>query len=63
MNPKIIAFDADDTLWHNEPYFDEAEQERFCVLFHERLFVASRNLSQNCFESSSKKFSLIWLWD
>ena len=32
MNPKIIAFDADDTLWHNEPYFDEA-QERFCALF------------------------------
>ena len=34
MIPKIIAFDADDTLWHNEPYFDEA-QERFCVLFHD----------------------------
>jgi len=32
MNPKIIAFDADDTLWHNEPYFDET-QECFCVLF------------------------------
>jgi len=34
MNPKVIAFDADDTLWHNEPYFDEA-QERFCVLFQD----------------------------
>lgn len=34
MNPKIIAFDADDTLWHNEPYFDEA-QERFCKLFED----------------------------
>ena len=32
MNPKIIAFDADDTLWHNEPYFDEA-QDKFCELF------------------------------
>ncbi len=32
MKPKIIAFDADDTLWHNEPYFDEA-QEKFCALF------------------------------
>lgn len=32
MNVKVIAFDADDTLWHNEPYFDEA-QERFCELF------------------------------
>ncbi|WP_136667562.1 HAD family hydrolase [Flavobacterium sp. H122] len=32
MKPKIIAFDADDTLWHNEPFFDEA-QEKFCALF------------------------------
>lgn len=32
MNQKIIAFDADDTLWHNEPYFDEA-QAKFCELF------------------------------
>jgi len=31
-DPKIIAFDADDTLWHNEPYFDEA-QAKFCELF------------------------------
>jgi putative hydrolase of the HAD superfamily len=34
MKPKTIAFDADDTLWHNEPYFDEA-QERFCQLFQD----------------------------
>jgi putative hydrolase of the HAD superfamily len=34
MTTKIIAFDADDTLWHNEPYFDEA-QERFCAMFQD----------------------------
>lgn len=34
MNPKVIAFDADDTLWHNEPYFDEA-QAKFCELFQD----------------------------
>lgn len=34
LKPKIIAFDADDTLWHNEPYFDEA-QDRFCHLFQD----------------------------
>ena len=28
---KVIAFDADDTLWVNEPYFREAE-EGFCEL-------------------------------
>ncbi|MBD0405407.1 HAD family hydrolase [Flammeovirga sp. EKP202] len=30
-NIKVIAFDADDTLWVNEPYFQEAE-EAFCQL-------------------------------
>ena len=28
---KVIGFDADDTLWSNEPYFREGE-ERFCDL-------------------------------
>ena len=22
---KVVVFDADDTLWANQPYFDEAE--------------------------------------
>lgn len=30
-NIKIIGFDADDTLWSNEPYFRDAE-EKFCDL-------------------------------
>lgn len=30
-NIKVIAFDADDTLWVNEPYFQEAEKQ-FCAL-------------------------------
>ncbi|MCA6421677.1 MAG: HAD family hydrolase [Flavobacterium sp.] len=34
MSKKIIAFDADDTLWHNEPYFDEA-QVKFSELFED----------------------------
>ena len=24
---KVIAFDADDTLWSNEPFFQEVEQK------------------------------------
>ncbi|TSD67200.1 HAD family hydrolase [Inquilinus sp. KBS0705] len=31
MNIKVIAFDADDTLWVNEPYFRQTE-EQFCRL-------------------------------
>jgi len=35
-NIKTIAFDADDTLWVNEPYFRKAE-ERFCALMENYL--------------------------
>jgi putative hydrolase of the HAD superfamily len=33
---KIIAFDADDTLWHNELYFQEGEH-KFCALLENYL--------------------------
>ncbi len=33
---KVIAFDADDTLWHNEAYFQEAER-KFCILLENYL--------------------------
>ena len=35
-NLKVIAFDADDTLWVNEPYFREVE-DRFCALMEDYL--------------------------
>ena len=38
MNVKVIAFDADDTLWVNEPYFRRTE-EKFCHLFSQFLPV------------------------
>jgi putative hydrolase of the HAD superfamily len=36
MDIKVIAFDADDTLWVNEPYF-RASEEAFCTLLEEYL--------------------------
>ncbi|MES2425426.1 MAG: HAD family hydrolase [Bacteroidota bacterium] len=36
MNVKVIAFDADDTLWVNEPYYRQSE-EAFCTLLEEYL--------------------------
>ncbi|MEA3316673.1 MAG: HAD family hydrolase [Bacteroidota bacterium] len=33
-NIKVVAFDADDTLWDNEPYFRESEKQ-FCELLKE----------------------------
>lgn len=35
-NITVIAFDADDTLWVNEPYFREAE-DKFCALLEDYL--------------------------
>jgi putative hydrolase of the HAD superfamily len=35
-NIKVVAFDADDTLWHNESYFQEVEH-KFCALLEEYL--------------------------
>lgn len=40
---KVIAFDADDTLWVNEPYFREAE-EKFCLLLEDYLPIHSVNV-------------------
>jgi putative hydrolase of the HAD superfamily len=36
MDIKVIAFDADDTLWINEPYFQEIEN-KFCALLEDYL--------------------------
>ena len=32
MNIKVIAFDADDTLWVNEPFFQETEQKFYHLM-------------------------------
>lgn len=48
---KIIAFDADDTLWVNEPFFREAEH-RFCLLFSR--FGTEEEISARLFEIEMK---------
>ncbi|MBT1703982.1 HAD family hydrolase [Chryseosolibacter indicus] len=47
MAIKIVAFDADDTLWDNEAYFQETEQ-KFCQLLEDYLPIhtLSRELLQ-----------------
>ncbi len=47
MPVKVIAFDADDTLWINEPYFYETERH-FCRLLEDYLphHTVSRELLQ-----------------
>lgn len=48
MNIKVIAFDADDTLFVNEPYFQETEQ-KFCVLMQD--YLTQHSLSQELFKT------------
>jgi putative hydrolase of the HAD superfamily len=46
MNLKVIAFDADDTLFVNEPYFEETEK-KFCGLMQD--YLSHQGLSQELF--------------
>ncbi|KFF19666.1 HAD family hydrolase [Chryseobacterium sp. JM1] len=57
MNNHIttIAFDADDTLWINEPYFQEAEKE-FCVLLED--YLPQHSVSQELFKTEMQNLHL-----
>lgn len=52
---KTIAFDADDTLWVNEPYFRETE-EQFCSLLED--FLPHHTISQELFKTEMDNLSL-----
>jgi putative hydrolase of the HAD superfamily len=55
MNIKIIAFDADDTLWINEPYFQETEK-KFCALLED--YMPHHSLSKELFKTEIENLSL-----
>src|SRR5687768_11851806 len=48
MNVKVIAFDADDTLWVNEPYFRETE-EKFYEMFQD--FLPQHTIARELFKT------------
>jgi putative hydrolase of the HAD superfamily len=54
-NIKVIAFDADDTLWVNEPYFREAE-EQFCSLLED--YLPRHSISQELFKTEMANLPL-----
>jgi len=54
-NIQVIAFDADDTLWVNEPYFQEVEH-KFCELLED--FLPQHNVSQELFKTEMKNLSM-----
>jgi putative hydrolase of the HAD superfamily len=57
MNNHIttIAFDADDTLWINEPYFQEVEK-KFCALLED--YLPQHSISQELFKTEMKNLHL-----
>jgi len=55
MDIKVIAFDADDTLWVNEPYFQETE-EKFCELLAP--YLSRHTLSQELFKTEIDNLKL-----
>lgn len=52
---KIIAFDADDTLFANEPYFEEAEQ-KFCTLMQS--YLSHKDISMALYHTQIKNLPL-----
>lgn len=52
---KVIAFDADDTLWHNESYFQEAER-KFCVLLEN--YLPQHTVARELLHTEIKNISL-----
>ncbi len=55
MDIKVIAFDADDTLWVNEPYFKEIE-EKFCDLLED--YLPRHTLVKELFKTEIDNLSL-----
>jgi putative hydrolase of the HAD superfamily len=55
MDIKVIAFDADDTLWVNEPYFVETEQ-KFCALLED--YLPHHTVGQELFKTEMQNLSL-----
>jgi putative hydrolase of the HAD superfamily len=54
-NIKVIAFDADDTLWINEVYYSETEK-KFCELLSD--FMPKHYISQELFKIEIKNLEI-----
>lgn len=54
-NIKIIGFDADDTLWINEPHFQETERH-FCDLLSN--FQPAKTISEELFKTEMQNLNL-----
>jgi putative hydrolase of the HAD superfamily len=48
--PQVIAFDADDTPWVNEPYLHEAK-DKFCALLED--YLPNHSVAKELFKSET----------
>jgi putative hydrolase of the HAD superfamily len=55
MPLKVLAFDADDTLWVNEPYFREAE-DKFCSLLED--YMPHHTVAKELFKTEMQNLAL-----
>lgn len=55
MAIKVIAFDADDTLWVNEPYFQDTEK-KFCALLED--YLPNHSVAKELFKTEMENLSL-----
>ncbi|AXE21149.1 HAD family hydrolase [Runella rosea] len=55
MSIKVIAFDADDTLWVNEPFFQETER-KFCGLLED--YLPHHSISAELYQTQVQNISL-----
>lgn len=55
MELKVIAFDADDTLWVNEPYFKEVE-DQFCLLMED--YLPGHATAKELFQTETSNLAL-----
>ncbi len=52
---KIVAFDADDTLWVNEPYYRETERKFFALLAN---FASEKVLAEELYKTEMQNLPL-----
>jgi putative hydrolase of the HAD superfamily len=55
--PRVIAFDGDDTLWHNETLFSMT-QNRFCALLTRHVDITSQVLRARLFEIEQRHLAV-----
>ena len=56
---KVIAFDADDTLWSNEPFFQEVEKQYTDLL---KPYGTSKEISAALFQTEMAQRRLPFQW-